>query len=372
MTGTETLKSICRHFNFAGTYKSAVPYGDGHINDTYKVSYLDDYDEPTHYILQRVNHEVFKNTVGLMENIQNVTSYLSDMIAEEEMIDGYEVLTLIPTLDGNSFYKTEDGNYWRSYVFVENATGHTFAEETGMLYEAGKAFGQFQKMLKDYPVQNLHETIIGFHHTVSRYETFERVLEADSQGRAADCSEAIDFVLERKNIASLVLDALEKGEIPNRVTHNDTKINNVLLDDVNGSGRCVIDLDTVMPGSAIYDFGDAIRSCGSTVAEDSEDLHNLKVDFERFEAYTKGFLETMGHDLTDKEYELLPMAGILMTLECGVRFLTDHLDGDNYFKVHKPNHNLIRAKNQFKFVREMEDHIDKLTDIINSCQQLTN
>ncbi len=365
MTQHDNLKDVCHHFQFGGNYKSAKPYGDGHINDTYKVTYVDSYDEPTHYILQRVNHIIFKNTTGLMENIQNVTSYLCDMITEEEQVDGYEVLTLIKTTEDKGFYIDSQGNYWRSYVFVEEATGHTFAKEPTMLYEAGKAFGQFQKMLEGYPVESLHETIKNFHNTKQRFETFLQVLDKDPHKRSVDCQEQIDFVLSHKAIASTIVDALENGEIPFRVTHNDTKINNVLLDDQSGYGRCVIDLDTVMPGSALYDYGDAIRSCGSSAAEDEENLDLLHLDFERFEAYTKGYLESIGSSLTDKEYELLPLGAIIMTLECGIRFLTDYLDGDHYFKVHKDKHNLIRAKNQFKFVSEMEKSLDKMKQVTN-------
>lgn len=372
MTNKKHLEDICHQFSFEGSFQKASPYGDGHINDTYKVTYVDQYEEPVNYILQRVNHLIFKNTVGLMENIENVTSYLCDMITEEEQLDGYEVLELVKTTDNKSFYVDSDGNYWRSYVFVEDATGYTFATDKGMLYEAGKAFGQFQRMLKDYPVASLHETIKDFHHTERRFETFEKVLKEDPHKRSEYCRKEIDFVLARKGIASTIVDALGNGEIPYRVTHNDTKLNNVLLDDKTGSGRCVIDLDTVMPGSALYDFGDAIRSCGSTAAEDEEDLSLLKLDIERYEAYTSGFLKTIGTSLTEREFELLPVSAILMTLECGVRFLTDYLDGDNYFKVHKDKHNLIRAKNQFKFVMEMEKNIDSMQEIVKNCRHATN
>lgn len=365
MTKTEYINTICHQFTFDGNFKSAKPYGDGHINDTYLVTYVDTYEEPVHYILQRVNHLIFEDVMALMSNIESVTSYLSDMITEEEQYDGYEVLTLVPTISGKSYYKDTDGNYWRSYIFVENATGHTFAKTPSMLYEAGKAFGQFQKLLKDYPVKSLHETIKGFHHTVNRYKNFESLIKKDPHNRVQTCLKDIDFVHEHQYLTHLIVDALEDGSVPYRVTHNDTKINNVLLDNVTGIGRCVIDLDTVMPGSALYDYGDALRSCSSTVAEDEEDLSLLKLDFERYDAYTRGFLEKLGSDLTSQEYQLLPYAGMIMTLECGMRFLTDYIDGDHYFKIHKNQHNLIRARNQFKLVQEMEDHLSNLKSIIN-------
>ncbi len=365
MTKTEYLNAICHHFSFDGNFRSAKPYGDGHINDTYLVTYVDAFEEPTHYILQRVNHLIFEDVPALMSNIESVTSYLSDIITEDEQCEGYEVLTLVKTNSGSSFYKDTDGNHWRSYVFVEGATGHTFAKTPDMLYEAGKAFGQFQKLLKDYPVKSLHETIKGFHHTVNRYNNFESLIKKDPHGRVINCQDDIAFVRAHKYLVPMIVDALDDGSVPYRVTHNDTKINNVLLDNRSGIGRCVIDLDTVMPGSALYDYGDAIRSCSSTVAEDEEDLSLLKLDFQRYDAYTKGFLMTLGKDLTDKEYELLPYAGMIMTLECGMRFLTDYIDGDHYFKVHKDQHNLIRAKNQFKLVEEMMQHLSNLKNIIN-------
>ncbi len=365
MTKEEKLYRICSQFNFVGQLEGVKAYGDGHINDTYKVTYVDDYKEPTHYILQRVNHLVFTNTSGLMENIENVTSYLSDRITEEEQMDGYEILTLIHTKEGQSYYNDEEGNFWRAYVFVEQATGHTFAESPGMLYEAGKAFGQFQCMLSEYPVESLVETIEGFHHTVKRYERLKKAISEDAKGRASQCQDEILFALSREEMAGTLIRGLESGKIPMRVTHNDTKINNVLLDDETGRGRCVIDLDTVMPGSALYDYGDAIRSCGSTIAEDGENLDDLKVDFKKYEAYTKGFLEAMGRDLKPQEVEWLPLAAIIMTLECGVRFLTDYLEGDQYFKIHKEGHNLIRARNQFKFVSEMEKQKEVMAEIVS-------
>lgn len=360
-----TLNKICEEFKFEGVLTECSPYGEGHINDTFLVVCEDKYEEKIRYILQRVNHLIFKETEQLMSNIENITFYLSDMVREVEIEEGYEVLKLIKTKKDSSFYKDVDGNYWRAYVFIENATGHTFAKDNTMLYSAGKAFGQFQLMLKDYPVDSLFETIKGFHHTSNRYKSFLEVLEKDVHLRSKFCLDDIQFVKDHKPITTMILEALEQGEIPYRVTHNDTKLNNVLIDNDSGIGRCVIDLDTVMPGSALYDFGDAIRSCGSTVAEDEENLELLKFDTARFDAYSNGFLEVLNHELTKKEIELLPYSAIIMTFECGMRFLTDFLDGDNYFKVHKENHNLIRAKNQFKFVKEMENNLEVMIDIVN-------
>lgn len=359
------LKALCENFLFEGEFIVAAPYGDGHINDTYKVEYIDQ-DETVHYILQRVNRQVFRQIDDLMENIKNVTNYLLDMMDDEEILENYEVLRLIFTKEGESYYIDENGDAWRAYQFIENALGHTFAEDKEMLYHAAKAFARFSKMLREYPAHSLHETIPDFHHTKKRFEGFLMILEKDPYGRKVDCESEINFVLEREEMVSLIVNLLEKNELPLRVTHNDTKINNVLLDIFTGEGRCVIDLDTVMPGSVLYDFGDSIRSCASTAAEDEEDLSKVTFDRERFTAYAKGFLEVIGDELTSKETELLPMAGIMMTFECGMRFLTDHLNGDVYFKVHRPDHNLIRARNQFRLVREMEEQIEEIRNIISS------
>lgn len=358
------MQDICKKFSFTGDYVSVEAYGDGHINDTYKVTY--EYNGPVHYILQRVNHTIFENTEGLMNNIKEVTNYLKDMLMDFD-VEGYEALELVKTLSGDSFYKCEAGNYYRAYVFVEDATGHTFIKNNRLLYEAGVAFGEFQVLLKDYPVSTLVETIKDFHHTPRRFRKFITVLEEDRFNLKASCQEAVDFVLKREAMTGLIVEALNNGDIPYRVTHNDTKLNNVLIDDKTGKGRCVIDLDTVMPGSALYDFGDAIRSCGSNVAEDEENLDLMTFEIERFEAFTKGFLSVLKDELTDNEIAMLAHAAIIMTLECGIRFLTDYLEGDVYFKVHKEKHNLIRAKNQFRFVAIMEKELDKMKQIIDSC-----
>jgi hypothetical protein len=366
---TYNIVAICAQFKLQGEFLKSEPYGDGHINDTFKVVYNQE-DMTVNYIIQRVNHHIFKEPENLMENIEKVTKYLEDIVKFEEVPEGYEVLKLIETEDGKSFYKDEEGNYFRAYVFVVDATGHTFAEDNSMLTSAGEAFGQFQKLLRDYPVETLHETIVGFHHSAKRYETFLQTVEADPMDRKKNCEEEINFVMERQEILSMLVNALENKEIPYRVTHNDTKINNVLLDDETLRGRCVIDLDTVMPGSALYDFGDAIRSCGSTVEEDSEDLDALELDMARFEAYTKGYLSAIGDALTEKEIDMLPYGAIIMTLECGMRFLTDYIDGDNYFKVHKEGHNLIRCRNQFAFVKAMESKMDEMKAVVKGalCQ----
>ncbi len=359
------IEDICKQFQWDGTIKDVRPYGDGHINDTFVVT-TDQNGKTDLYILQRINHQIFKETEALMENIEKVTQYLVDY-TQKHPIENYDVLALIPTHSGQSFYRDEQGNFWRSYVFVHDATGYLFAENPSMLYEAGRAFGTFQHMLKDYPAATLHETIKDFHNTAQRYKNFIHSLEKDAVGRAEKCGDIIDFTKERQALTETIVSAMAAGDIPVRVTHNDTKINNVLLDNVTGKGRCVIDLDTVMPGSALYDFGDAIRSCGSTLEEDAENIEDMDVDLERIEAYTKGYLEVMKDALTEREIQLLPLSAIMMTFECGMRFLTDHLDGDVYFKVHKENHNLIRAKNQYAFVKKLEEKKALIEAIIQRC-----
>ncbi len=356
MEELDKIKEISGNFFEPSDIVKIEPYGDGHINSTYKVTLLDN----VHGILQQVNHTIFTDVAGLMENIEGVTAYLNT----KPLQSGSEVLKLLYTHSGESFYTHTDGTYWRVYDFIEGATGHTFTEDVSKLYQAGRAFGYFQVLLRDYPVDKLHETIPNFHNTPKRLERFKEVLESDSLGRAQSCQKEIDFVLAHQSVMAKITDAIAEGSVPLRVTHNDTKLNNVLIDDKSGLGRTVIDLDTIMPGSALYDFGDAIRSCGSTVAEDSEDLSNLELDIPRFEAFTKGFLEDLGPYLTQKELELFPYGAIIMTLECGMRFLTDYLEGDVYFKVHKDGHNLIRAKNQFAFVAKMEENLQEMESIV--------
>jgi len=355
----EYIKRICKAFQFKGHFSSVMPYGDGHINDTYKVIYLDELENEYVYILQRINHSIFKETEGLMENIQAVTSYLSDSPSED-----YDVLSLVKTIDNQIYYKTDDGDYFRAYIFVRNSKSYSFTENLDLLTEAGKAFGSFQSLLKDFPVDSLNETIKDFHNTPVRYNYFIDVVKKNKKRLNDTCSDEIAFVNNRKAIISKITDGIKSERIPLRVTHNDTKLSNVLMDKDSNKGRCVIDLDTVMPGSALYDFGDAIRSCGSSVAEDEENLDKMDFDLDKFEAFTKGYLQVLQGELTPYEIDLLPMAAILMTLECGIRFLADYLEGDVYFKVHKPKHNLIRARNQFKFVEIMEESLDSMIAIV--------
>ena len=355
------VTNVANEFDIKGTVQTTLPYGDGHINDTYKVTCLSD-EKNIHYILQGINNSVFKDVEGLMKNIEGVTTYLSDSIKRNSI--NAKCLRLVKTKTGKSYYKDETNKYYRIYEFIENSTGYLFADTLDKLYEAGKAFGEFSKLLADYPVETLGETIEDFHNTPVRYEAFLKAVEADAFDRKKDCLEEIKFVEDRKSITSVITSNIESKNIPLRVTHNDTKINNVLIDDATGRYAAVIDLDTVMPGTLLCDYGDAIRSCGSTAVEDEENLDKVKLDLDRIKAYTNGYLKMLGSSITKEEYELLPTSAVLMTFECGIRFLTDYLNGDVYFKVHRDKHNLIRARNQFKFVKELEDNMDEYKKIL--------
>ena len=337
------------------------PYGTGHINGTYCV------DVPK-LLLQRINTNVFKNPEALMKNIENVTEFLKRKIQAEGGDPARETLTVIKTKDGKNYYINDDESAYRMYCFVENTKVIEDEKTNNDLYQAGKGYGHFQKMLRDFPVEILHETIPDFHHTPKRVQALKDAVKENRVNRAESVKEEIRFVLDHEYLANLVVDGIAKGEIPVRVTHNDTKINNILFDRLSGEAICVIDLDTVMPGSVLYDFGDALRMGASTGAEDEVDLSKVEFDTEAFRYFAKGYLEEMQDELTSKEFELLPESAALLTYECGVRFLTDYLNGDTYFKVKRENHNLDRARNQFKLVADIVQKMDELKKIISELK----
>ncbi|MBQ8185435.1 MAG: aminoglycoside phosphotransferase family protein [Clostridia bacterium] len=345
---------ILTHFNLP---LNPSPYGNGHINDTYIVHSQPD------YILQRINKNVFTNPPAVMENIQGVTEFLRKKIVENGGDPDRETLNLICTTDGKPYYEDENGEFYRVFKFIDHAVSYDLVENPTQLYNAARAFGKFQNMLADYPAEKLHETIVDFHNTKARFGQFADAVANDAAGRAKDVQEEIKFVLDREADCSVVVDAIAEGRIPLRVTHNDTKLNNVMLDDKTGDGVCVIDLDTVMPGSLLYDYGDALRFGGSSGAEDEKDLDKIYFVVENFEAFTRGFLETLP-SITEEEIKLLPFSIKLMTLECGSRFLADYLNGDVYFKVHREGHNLDRCRTQFKLVKDIEDKMDELNAIV--------
>ncbi len=351
----ERIHQAIRHFKFEGTLTDCRPYGSGHINDTYLLSYRIGEMGMLKVILQRMNNEVFEKPVELMENIINVTSYLKERIEENGGDPERETLNVIPAKDGKPYYRDEDGNYWRSYKFITGATSYDKVEKPADFYQSAVAFGNFQRLLADFPAETLHETIEGFHDTRARFAVFEQAVKEDVMGRAASVEKEIEFVRAReKSIANYFSEMQEKGELPLRVTHNDTKLNNIMIDDKTGKGICVIDLDTVMPGLAMNDFGDSIRFGASTAAEDERDLSLVSCSMELFDIYARGFIEGCGGKLTEREILELPMGAKTMTYECGMRFLTDYLQGDTYFKVHRKGHNLDRCRTQFKLVEDME------------------
>jgi len=356
------LKKISKLFDLPGDFQFGMTYGSGHINDTYAVDFSQGGTD-IRYIFQRINQNVFRQPERLMDNVSRVTNHIHDRL--EELDDtSRHTLTIIPSLEGKPYAKDDEGNYWRVYVFVEKALSYDIIESEDQAYCAARAFGQFQADLVDLKGPRLFETIPDFHNTPSRYAALEQAISSDAHGRAASCRAEIDFALARKADASKLIDLMVKGEIPERITHNDTKLSNVLIDNLTGEGICVIDLDTVMPGLVHYDFGDLMRSSTSPAAEDETDLSKVHMQFSMFEALLRGYLSSAGAFLSPLERELLPFGGKLITLETGVRFLTDYLSGDVYFKTHRVGHNLERCRAQFKLVESIEDQYDRMMELL--------
>lgn len=362
----EQLEEVIGHFKYEGEPTDIRPYGSGHINDTYLLTLKNDGREDTCIILQKMNKEVFPKPVELMENVMNVTSYLREKIIEKGGDPQRETLNVIPAADGRAYYVDSKGEYWRSYIFITDATSYDKVEKPEHFYESAVAFGNFQRLLSEFPAETLHETIEGFHDTSARFETFKQAVKEDKMGRAASVRQEIEFVLEREDVADYFGDLQKRGELPLRVTHNDTKLNNIMIDDETGKGICVIDLDTVMPGLVMNDFGDSIRFGASTAAEDEQDLSKVSCSMELFEMYARGFIRGCGGRLTEKEISLMPMGAKVMTFECGMRFLTDYLNGDVYFKIHREHHNLDRCRTQFKLVEDMEKKWYTMQEIIKN------
>lgn len=347
-----------------GRLVSKTPYGNGHINDTFLVRCQTADNTEKRYILQRMNHDIFKNPPQLMENMVHVTKYLRKKILSQGGDPDRETLNVLKTQGGADCYQDSGNNYWRVFSFIENSMCLEKVENAKDFYDSGAAFGNFQRMLADYPAETLHETIPNFHNTPSRLQDFQKAVRTGDKERAALAQREISFVLDRVREASVLTDLLSEGKLPLRVTHNDTKLNNILFDADTHKALCIIDLDTVMPGLSLYDFGDSIRFGANTGAEDETDLTKVGLDLGLFEAFTKGYLEGCKGSLTAKEIEMLPMGAKLMTYECGMRFLADFLTGDHYFKVHRGNHNLDRARTQFQLVADMETKWDEMTAIV--------
>lgn len=361
----EKIEEAAGQFCVEGTPAECRRYGSGHINDTFLFRTVDG-EQDHFYILQRMNTHVFHDPKGLMQNISGVTTYLREQIVRNGGDPQRETLTLVRTKAGEDYYVDSLGSWWRMYLLIADAVGYDTAEKEGVFYQSAKAFGHFQRLLDQYPVSLLTETIPDFHNTPKRFEAFCRAVEEDVCDRAQGVGSEIAFIMDRKGEMSLVMDQLERGEIPRRVTHNDTKLNNVLIDIHTGQAICVIDLDTVMPGTAVFDFGDSIRFGANTAAEDEKDLSRVSLSLPLYETYAKGFLEGCGGSLTDAEVRLLPWGAKIMTLECGMRFLTDYLEGDKYFRIHRPEHNLDRARTQIALVADMERKWDEMGRLARS------
>lgn len=357
------LQRIAANFVIEGRFLMGEPYGCGHINSTYCLYFDRGSRPPMRVILQKINTDIFRDPEGLMNNIAFVTEHIRAKNAGSPDSDRC-TLTVIPTVEGKQYYCAEDGGCYRAYVFVENSFSLQQVQSAAQFESLAVAFGEFQNQLADFDAAKLVETIPDFHNTAMRYEMLEKAVKENQAGRADKVTEEIAFARARKANACRLVKELQSGNLPLRVTHNDTKLNNVLFDADSGKAVCVIDLDTVMPGLVHYDFGDSIRFGASTAAEDEKDLSKVKLDLGLFKAYTRGFLTACGGALTEKEIEYLPFSAMLLTYECGIRFLTDYLNGDTYFKIHYPAQNLDRCRTQFKLVADMEEKMEDMQLIV--------
>lgn len=364
-TDLPRLLDVSRQFQIHGEILHAEPCKVGHINETYTATY-DQGGTQVRYIHQRINHEVFKDPAGVMDNLMRVTTHLRRKLAEAGVKDlTRRALTVVPTHDGASFHKTREGEYWRTFVFIERVRTFEAVETVAQAFEAGRAFGEFQSLLVDLPGKRLAETIPHFHHTRRRFDAMIAAANADKANRATTAKPEIEWAQKQENAVDTVLNALAKKRIPERITHNDTKFNNVMLDLETRKAMCVVDLDTVMPGTPLYDFGDMVRTTTSPTMEDELDLSKVKMQMPMFKALARGYLGTAGKFLTKNERALIAFSGRLITLTIGLRFLTDFLNGDVYFRVHRPQHNLDRCRTQFRLVESIarqEEAMQKFAD----------
>ncbi|MCK9536902.1 MAG: aminoglycoside phosphotransferase family protein [Bacilli bacterium] len=355
------MQKIFRQYSFGNEIKSINPFGHGHINKTYLV--VTGHGE--RFILQRINHDVFKKPKEVMRNIELVTKHIRNQVKNEGKDPSRAALEIIPTINKKT-YAIVDDYYWRCYRYVFGARTYEIIEKPELFYEVGKAVGVFQKQLNEFPIGKLHITIPDFHNTPVRFKNFVEATYIDPDNVGLNTFNEVKFVFDRKNIMNVITDMLDKNEIPERVTHNDTKLNNIMIDENTNKAICVIDLDTVMPGSVLYDFGDAIRVGASTAVEDEPDLSRVQLDVSLFELFSRGFLEETHRLLNQKEIDHLVEGARLITLECGMRFLTDYFKGNTYFSISYPKHNLVRARAQFKLVEEIEKNYSKLQNIIKN------
>lgn len=348
------LQHISRQFQIYGEILHAETFKIGHINETYSASY-DQGGNRVRYIHQKINKRVFKEPPAVMKNLVRVTSHIRQKLEDQSASDiTRRSLIIIPTRDGQSYYYNGDGEYWRTFVFVEGTQTFESVQNPKQAFEAGRAFGEFQHHLVDLPGARLLETIPDFHNTRKRFKALQEAVEKDHYNRAKDARKEIQCALDRESLVDVILNGMEKGKIPERITHNDTKFNNVMLDSRTGKAMCVVDLDTVMPGCALYDFGDMVRTTTSPTMEDEKDLSKVRMQMPMYKKLVEGYLSTAGQFLTPAEKALIAFSGKLITFEIGIRFLTDFLSGDTYFRIHRPGHNLDRCRTQFKLVESIE------------------
>ena len=357
------LKLVLQNFNIDGTLINVAPYGFGHINSTYLVVYEND-GKTSRYILQKINTSLFKSVDELMSNIALVTDFNRERIIKRGGNPDRESLTVIKTKSGENYYRREDGECFRVFIFIENTVAYQTVTKPKDFYYSAIAFGSFSNLLAEFDASKLYEILPNFHNTKVRYQNFLAALEKDEFDRAKDCQKEIEFIKAREHYYSKIVDLLESGKMPFKVTHNDTKLNNVLLDDKTGEPVAVIDLDTIMPGSLCYDFGDSIRFGCNPCDEDEKDLSKVNFRLDLYEIYLKGYLEAVGERITAIEKENLAFGSILMTIECGMRFLTDYLSGDTYFRTHRPGQNLDRTRTQLKLVADMENVFDQMNALV--------
>ena len=362
------IEEAINAFVLEGSMESYAPYGKGHINDTFLLT-MKKNNESKPYILQRINHEIFTKPIELIENVAAVTQFLREKITKLGGNPDRETLRLLEAKDGRYYYRDSIGSYWRIYQFISEATSYNSVQSDEDFYQSAIAFGRFQGLLADFPVASLHETIENFHHTQIRFKALQAAVEADPLGRVKEVQAELEFAFSRQYIADVLVTQLHNKELPLRVIHNDTKMNNVMIDNATGKAICVIDLDTVMPGLSAYDFGDSIRYGASTAEEDETDLSKVSCSMHLFEVYTRGYLEGCNQTLTGAEAKALPIGAITMTYECAIRFLTDYILGDKYFKIHREKHNLDRCRTQLRLVEDMEKKLPMMQEIVNRCYE---
>ncbi len=366
------IKHILRHFTFEGTYSSVKEMTSGNINSTYKLTYTTSDGATKRYVLQKINTVAFKDPTVLMTNIQLVSNHITAAMARKKLDYDRHTLEYVPTKQGGYLCKTENGEYWRAYIYIDNVTAYDSIEDPRHFYEAGRGFGEFQRYLFDFPAEKLVATIPDFHNTTKRFYDFVAAVAEDRAGRVKHLESEIDFFFDRRKMMNRIIALTEAGILPERVTHNDTKLNNVLIDNVTGKAVCVIDLDTVMPGSILYDYGDAIRFGASTAAEDEPDTSKISVDMKLFREFTNGFVGEIAHTITEDEIKNLPLGVLVITCELAMRFLTDYINGDEYFKVNYPEHNLVRAHAQMKLLDEFEAHYDEMCEYVDGLLEAVN